>query len=186
MNSKQKQQLYNKLYRYLSYRERSIHEFREYVRKQQERFELTEDDIESIVQHFHEQKYLDDDRFTRMWIQNRTRVKRKGKYVIQRELQKKGIDKNSIHTALEKIDDDELYQNAKQVLAKKSKHWKALSYMKVLDEEVHSSRVTSKEKKQDFWKQKQKVKNKAYNLLTRYGYDYSITRRVIDEWFNEL
>lgn len=73
--------------RLLRYRERSIAEMRDRLRRKGFNPEAIEDEIEVLTQ----QRLLDDERFTGMWIRHKLTISRKGKRLLRAELAPKGI-----------------------------------------------------------------------------------------------
>lgn len=104
-------------YRYLTIRNRSEKEIRDYLQKKN----ADPDIIDAIVARLYEQKFLDDEAFARSWVRSRAMFRPRGKRMLQIELQQKGIHKDLIQQILEEqIEDipDELTQ-AKNLIAKR-------------------------------------------------------------------
>ncbi|MGI6227702.1 MAG: regulatory protein RecX, partial [Peptococcales bacterium] len=77
--------------KYLTYRSRTTHEVRTYLQQK----EYSEQIISEVIDFLKIQSYLDDDNFCQLWIEERLRLKPKGRKGLFFELKNKGID-NSI------------------------------------------------------------------------------------------
>lgn len=73
--------------RLLRYRERSIAEMRDRLRRKGFHRDVIDREVETLI----EQKLLDDERFTGVWIRHKLNVSHKGKRLIRAELAAKGI-----------------------------------------------------------------------------------------------
>ena len=105
------------VYRYLTIRNRSEKEIRDYLQKKN----ADTDIIDAIVQKLYEQKFLDDEAFARGWIRSRAMFRPRGKRMLQMELQQKGIHKEIIEKVLNEENEDvpdELTQ-AKNIIGKR-------------------------------------------------------------------
>lgn len=105
MDDQDKLQRYLDLtYRYLSFRNRSEKEIRDYLTGKNIPAEM----IETIVGKLYDQKFLDDEKFARSLILFRARLKPKGRYALEIELRQKGISKDIIEKAFSETTDEEL------------------------------------------------------------------------------
>src|ERR1700722_3511840 len=107
----------NLSYRYLSFRNRSEKEIREYLAKKNALPEV----IERIISSLKEKKFLNDEEFARSFVLNRARLKPKGKALLKIELRQKGIAEDLIKKVLDEVREeipDELEQ-AKSLIVKK-------------------------------------------------------------------
>ena len=141
-------------YRYLSIRNRSEKEIRDYLLKKKATTEI----IENIIERLKKQKFLDDEKFARSWILSRARFRPKGKSALKFELLQKGIDKEIIEKVLsEEIEDmpDELTQ-AKRLIERRI------------------------EKLKD--KPRQEIYSKVGGFLSRRGFNFDITKKAIDSY----
>lgn len=77
---------------YLSRRQRSEKEIRDYLKKKFNDL----DQIDKVVTKLKEQRFLDDYEFAKTWIENRIRLKPKGWSALAFELKLKGISKEII------------------------------------------------------------------------------------------
>src|SRR4051812_25780120 len=90
------------VYRYLTIRNRSEKEVRDYLLKKQAEPAV----IDSIIKLLYEQKFLNDENFARSWIRSRARFKPRGKPVLVMELAQKGIKKDIIEKVLSEKDEE--------------------------------------------------------------------------------
>src|SRR3954470_21375392 len=90
------------LYRYLTIRNRSEKEIRDYLTKKQAEPQV----IESLIALLYEQKFLNDEAFARAWVRSRARFRPRGKRVLIMELNQKGIDKELIEKVLSEEDEE--------------------------------------------------------------------------------
>lgn len=86
----------NKAFKLLSYRERTIKEIKDRLRKK----EYKEEVIAEVVDYLLENDYLNEDRFAEMWIRSRKKHHPRGKKLIYKELRIKGVDDKIINSAL--------------------------------------------------------------------------------------
>ena len=98
---------------------------------------------------------INDEEFARAWTQSRHNSKKLSKRIIAGELRTRGVDQNSIDTALDEIDDEDEYRMASELVTKK------LRSMNGLEPDV--------------------MKRRLFGLLARKGYHAGIVTRVIKE-----
>lgn len=109
-----------KVYRLLSWRDRSEKEIRDYLKRKTE-------NLEQILNQLKEQGYINDERFAREWVESRRRSKQKGAKAIKLELLQKGIDKEIIEKVVSsQLSDVSEEQIAEKALEKKIKIWQNL------------------------------------------------------------
>jgi len=122
-----REKLLQKCYRYLSARNRSEKEMRDYLKKKIQRFKLDnpEELIEKIIQELKEKNLIDDKKFINWWVEQRSYFKPKGLFVLKQELLQKGINRDLINQVLEENKIDEL-ELAKTALRKKARVLKGL------------------------------------------------------------
>jgi len=78
--------------KYLSFRPRATQEVRTYLEKK----EYSPEIIAEVIAYLKTYSYLDDDKFCQLWIENRCRLKPRGKKGLFFELKNKGIDSSLI------------------------------------------------------------------------------------------
>lgn len=116
--------LLQKVYRFLSFRDRSEKEIRDFlIRKKAQ-------NPDEIIEQLKEQGLINDERFAREWVEARRRSKQKGVKALRLELWQKGIDREIIEevTRVESLESSE-EQIAEKALEKKTKIWKNLEPM---------------------------------------------------------
>jgi regulatory protein len=83
--------------RFLSYRPRAVNE----VEKKLSEHGFDEQEIETVVTRLKEGGLLDDEQFARMWVENRSSLRPRGRRVLTMELRHKGVPEDSIQLALQ-------------------------------------------------------------------------------------
>lgn len=78
--------------------------------------------VKPVIDRLKELRYLNDQAFARDYIAERTKLRPRGKFLIKRELEKKGLPEKIIEEAFGKIEVDE-YQIALDLLLKKMARW---------------------------------------------------------------
>lgn len=89
----------DRAYNYLSYRERSTYEVKTYLAGK-DYDDLT---IKAVIDRLTEQDFLNDLRFTSMWMNDRLQYKHHSVLKLRQELQQKGIARELIDQALEAV-----------------------------------------------------------------------------------
>lgn len=113
--------LYNKVLSLISRRPRTEKEIRDYLNKN----EAGQTVAESMIIKLKEHKFLDDEAFTKWFIEQRSAFRPKGKTALVAELRQKGIDRELISDTFENEPIDELHL-AKSALAKKLRQFERL------------------------------------------------------------
>lgn len=153
--SKDFEKFYNKALRFLSFRPRSEKEIRDYLQKKKTEELL----IEGIVNKLKEQKFLNDEEFAKMWIENRMRFKPRSLRLIKIELKQKGINKETIEKLVQssesRVQSDQ--EMARKIIEKKIKKYQDLP--------------------------KQEVYQKLGRILAQKGFAWDIIRQGIDEFY---
>lgn len=103
-----------RVYDLLARRPRSAWEISDYLKRK----DYEPDVIEKILNALSSRGLLDDEKFARMWIDNRRLLKKTSKRRLMLELQQKHIDKNIITSALAEDETDE-GQVVRDLIAKK-------------------------------------------------------------------
>ena len=86
----------NKAFNLLSYRERTIKEIEDRLRKK----DFSEEIIKAVVDFLLKNDYLNEDRFAEMWIRSRKKHHPRGRKLIYKELKNKGVNQRLINNAL--------------------------------------------------------------------------------------
>ena len=83
-------------YRYLNRRERSVAE----VRMRLERAAIPPEDVERAIETLIEQRYLDDERFARLFVEDKRELEQWGSERIELALLAKGLDRELVREAV--------------------------------------------------------------------------------------
>ena len=139
--------------RFLSYRPRSQEEVRR---------NLAEKDtppavIEAALNRLAAMGYLDDEAFSRYWVQNRREFKPLSPRALRVELKQKGVTEGIISTVLDELDADQLAYSAGLAQARKLRYPTQLEF-----------------------------RRKIGDLLRRRGFSYSTIRDVVERLHEEL
>ncbi|HET9905578.1 MAG TPA: RecX family transcriptional regulator [Anaerolineales bacterium] len=138
---------------FLSYRSRSEAEIRQNLRKH----EIPDEIIEHTLQRLRQEGLANDDQFAQAWVENRSTFRPRSRRMMAMELRQKGVTDESVSTALEAVDDEELAYEAAQ---KKVNRLKDLEWM-------------------DFRK-------KLSEFLARRGFSYSVIAPIVTRIWNEV
>lgn len=154
--------LMGRMYGLFSIRARSEKEIRDYLknlsfkRKFKEQDEISEASINLIIERLKQKNMLNDLEFAKAWVEGRRRGKNLGIRALRFELSQKGIDKQIAEEVISEqrleVGEEEL---AKLALEKKIRVWKNLP--------------------------PEKFKKKALNFLMRKGFDYELSRGVVEK-----
>jgi regulatory protein len=149
---------------FLAVRPRSISETRRRLRHLGYRHELVDGVVERLV----EMHYLDDDAFSRAWVESRDRARPRGVIALRRELAQKGVERGVIDAVLGERDEpgvpgptaatDEAQASADAVAAQRLLERRLPALMREGDP--------------------RRRRQKAYALLARNGFDPEICREV--------
>jgi regulatory protein len=149
------EKFYNYSLRFLSYRQRSEKEVRDKLIAKQVDPQI----IEKIILKLKEKRFINDEEFARMWVENRLRFKPRSARLIEMELKQKGISQEIINNIDLAKDNDltsakklvkkriekhknspkqEIYQKLGQYLASKGFNWDTIkkSIDEILDKGV--------------------------------------------------
>jgi regulatory protein len=143
---------YNSALKYLALRPRSEKEVRDNLTKKKSPPDVTE----RVIARLTEQKFLNDEEFTRWWIEQRTRVTPRSMRLIQIELQQKGISKDILESRIknhESSGSDE--ETARKIIEKRIEKMRDLPRIEIYQ--------------------------KLGGHLARKGYSWDIIKKAIDE-----
>jgi regulatory protein len=90
------EKFYNLALHFLSYRIRSEKEVRDKLKTKQ----VDPQTLEKVIAKLKEKKFINDEEFARMWIENRNRFKPRSLRLIKFELKNKGIDNDLINSLI--------------------------------------------------------------------------------------
>jgi regulatory protein len=107
--------LFNKIMKYCGYQERSEHDVIEKLKP----YRLGMQETHSILRRLKEEKFIDDQRYARIYTSGKLRNKKWGRIKIRYELQKKKIASQYIEESLNSIDEEEYFQTMTDLINKK-------------------------------------------------------------------
>jgi regulatory protein len=138
--------------RFLSYRARSESEIRKNLRKH----EIPEPVIEETLERLRRDGIANDDQFAQAWVENRSAFRPRSRRMMALELRQKGLDEESVSSALAAVDDEALAYEAAQKRA---------------------NRLSGLE-----WSE---FRTKLSGFLVRRGFSYSVIAPVVTRIWNE-
>lgn len=115
------QKVYDKLVRFVTLRPRSEKEINDWLRKHKVHKSLHQD----LFNRLKRLELVDDRKFAKWWVEQRTEFRPKAKRILNYELRIKGINRDIIEDVLSQIKIDE-EKIAKEILKKKAYRWKKL------------------------------------------------------------
>jgi len=143
---------YQQALKYLNYRERSKAEVRQNLKKH----DLPEAAIETAIERLHRSELVDDKRFAKDWIDNRSQFRPRGRRALTYELKRKGISEGIIEELLVELDEGDL---AYQAACKKARRWENLEWPE--------------------------FRSKIYGFLARRGFNYQTIVPVVERVWSE-
>lgn len=106
---------YQHALKFLSYRTRSQAEVRTNLLKRGTPDGVIDEVIERLVS----AHLVDDERFARLWVENRSEFRPRSRRALTYELRQRGLDQETIEQSIESLDEDELAYQAAQKQARK-------------------------------------------------------------------
>lgn len=140
----------NQAYRLLAVRDRSEDELRARLRIKG----YGKRRIDEVIESLKGKGYIDDNRFAKDWIKNRSLSNQKGAFAIRDELLKKGIDKALIEDIMKDEGGYNEYEAAKALAAKK------------IESLGDADGV--------------KIKKSVYSYLARRGFSFDVINEIVD------
>ena len=137
---------------YLSYRARSEKEIRQNLQKH----EMPEDVIEETLERLRTAGLANDNEFAQTWVENRSTFRPRSRRALAMELRQKGLDDETVHSAVSGVDEDALAYEAAQ---------KRLGRLKGLE-----------------WND---FRKKLSEFLARRGFPYSVIAPVVTRAWSE-
>ncbi len=144
------------VYRYLTIRNRSEKEIRDYLIKKN----ADPDIIDAIVAKLYEQKFLNDEEFAKSWIRSRAMFRPRGKRMLQIELARKGIAKEVIAKVMEEKHED------------------------IPDELTQAKNLIGKRIAKLVGEPRQVIYQKVGSFLARRGFSWDTSKKAIDSQLN--
>jgi len=137
---------------YLSYRVRSEKEIRQNLQKH----EIAEDVIEETLERLRKAGLANDNEFAQTWVENRSTFRPRSRRVLAMELHQKGLDDETVHSAVSGVNEDALAYEAAQ---------KRLGRLKGLE-----------------WND---FRKKLSEFLARRGFPYSVIAPIVTRTWSE-
>lgn len=132
------EKFYNKALEFLSYRTRSEKEVREKLKSKSSFAKASEGQgkfilevIDKVIQKLKEKKFINDEEYARIFVENRLRFKPRSLRLIKMELKQKGIDLETINNLQLTIGSD--LESAKKLVEKRIGRFKNLPKQKVYE-----------------------------------------------------
>ena len=156
--------LMERIYRLFNIRQRSEKEVRDYFRKlsfkRKEKGEkISSFIVDTVVQLLKRKGMINDLEFAKAWVESRK--KKKGPRVLKQELFQKGIDREIIEEVISgQVAGYSGQEIAEGLLEKKMRVWKNLPRLE--------------------------FKKKAYEFLTRRGFEYEVIKEVIEKLMEKM
>lgn len=144
----------NWAYFYLKFRPRTEQEMVKYLERKKNNF--NSETIEKVIVHLKEQGYVDDEKFIKLFISQRNKLKPKSAFALSLELQKLGVNRELI---------DEYFQENPQDETN-------LAYAALQNRINSFSRLDSKTRYK-----------KAVSFLLRRGFSYDIAKKTYEKAF---
>ena len=152
INDNMYEEAYNKSVSYIEVRLRSTNEIKVYLKNKK----YSEEVIESTINRLLKNNILNDEVFTKAFINDKLNFTTMGPYKIELELKKHYIDANIINTYINNIDENILYEKINKLITK---------FMKT--NKKHKGFV---------------LKNKIYNNLLNLGYKSSMILEILNNY----
>ena len=113
---------YQRAIKYINYRPHSENEIRQFLKTRG----VSEDNIERVIKRLKQVEFINDSRFTKDWVENRSDFRPRSKRALAYELKRRGIRQDIIDSTLENIDETKLAYKAAHKQARKIRttEWK--------------------------------------------------------------
>ena len=119
-----------------------------------DKYDLPEEEKTRILRHLVEEKYVDDGRYAKAYVRDKYRFNKWGRIKIAQGLRMKGIDSETINSAMEAIDEEE--------------------YMEILSDLIKAKRKSTKGRNE------YEINGKLYRFAAGRGFEYDAIRRVVN------
>ena len=119
-----------------------------------EKYDLSKEEKTRILRHLVEEKFIDDERYAEAYVHDKYRFNKWGRIKIAQGLRMKGIDHDTIDTAMEAIDEEE--------------------YLDILRDLIQSKRRSTKGKN-DY-----EVNGKLIRFATGRGFEFNAIRQCLN------
>jgi regulatory protein len=146
LSEDQREVAYQRALRFVQFRERSEAEIQENLREHK----VPEEIIQEVLERLQRSGIVDNRRFARTWIENRSEFRPRSRRALAYELRRRGIEQEVIQDSLESLDDEEL---AYQAAIKQTRKYRELPW--------------------------QEYRQKMYAFLARRGFSYETAAPVV-------
>lgn len=119
---------YDRTIRYLALRPRSKWEIEDYLKRKN----YDEPVIMAVIEKVSAKGYIDDEKFTRSWVETRQLLNPRSKKQLAMELHKKRINSEIIETVLSELTDDNELSQLKDLITRKQKQTRYQDEQKLL------------------------------------------------------
>lgn len=141
--------------RYISHRPRTVEEVRRYLLDTGFPASVADETVSGFIK----RKYLDDRAYARQWVEERLRLKPRGRHLLRQELQARGIDGEDVEAALAQVEQE--------------------------DEEAACLSIARKKYRQKRFGSFQEMRNKIGPFLQRKGFPHEIIKKTLETLKNE-
>ena len=133
----------------------------ELIKRKLKQKEYNDKVIEEVMDFLKQYELVDDKVYAESKAKDLQNLNKKSKRMIEMELKRSGIDQETINEALENIDEDKEYENAKKIVEKKINDYKR-----------KSANIYE-------------FKNRIYRLLASKAYDSDMITKIMNEYERE-
>lgn len=127
------------------------------IRQNLHKAKVADEIIDAVLDKLRAGSFVNDNEFAREWVENRIKFRPRGKRALSSELYQKGISNQIIEETLQDLNEEQLaYDLARKKMAK----------------HIHLERKA--------------FQKKMYGYLSRRGFDYSLSKEVINNIWIEL
>jgi regulatory protein len=144
---------YQRALKFLEYRPRTEEEIRRNLKKH----DVPEEIIAATVERLQRANLINDLRFAKNWVENRSDRRPRGRRALAFELRQKGVNRQAIDRALEDVDEERLAYRAA----------------------LKQSRKLIKLEQQEF-------RRKLYGYLSRRGFSYEVSAPVVSQVWEQI
>lgn len=160
------QKVYDKALRFLSYRPRSEKEIKDYLYKKK----VGEETKKLVLNKLKKRNLINDQEFALWWVEQRISFRPRGKILLEQELRKKGVDRETVREVLEKV-----FQ--KEVETKD-----AIAYRLSPSFEFELALKAAKKKLSQYKKLSSfEFKKKMTAFLARRGFSWEVIKEVLEK-----
>lgn len=158
---------YNRALRFLSFRPRSEKEIRDKLKSKKADSKI----VESIITKLKAQNFINDEEFTKWWIEQRSSFQPRGLRMIKMELRQKGIEQEIIEKII-----SEGIKNQESPLRQGF-----AGQARIMDDKERARELVRKKIGKYKGLKQQEVYQKLGSFLGRRGFDFDTIKQVIDE-----